>query len=140
MVLHSGDILYIKSLDRLSRNKQDIKNELEWFKKNGIRLMILALPTSMIQVPEGQEWFIEMIHNILIEVLSSIAQQERETIRARQREDIEAAKLAGRNLNTPALIVPENFHSVVEQWKNGKITAKEAIQLTFRYKNAFSRK
>ncbi len=68
--LRTGDTLYIKSLDRLSRNKEDIKNELEWFKKNGILVMILDLPTSMIQVPMGQEWIIEMINNILIEVLS----------------------------------------------------------------------
>ena len=56
--LRSGDTLYIKSLDRLSRNKADIKGELEWFQKNNIRLMILDLPTSMIQVPDGQEWIV----------------------------------------------------------------------------------
>lgn len=61
--LRSGDTLYIESLDRLSRNKEDIKRELEWFRKNGIRLMILDLPTSMIQVPDGQEWIVEMINN-----------------------------------------------------------------------------
>ena len=64
--LRPGETLYIKSLDRLSRNKEDIKNELEWFSQNGIRLMIIDLPTSMIQVPDGQEWIIEMINNILI--------------------------------------------------------------------------
>ena len=69
------------SLDRLSRSKNDIKSELQWFKDNGVRLMILDLPSSMIQVPEGQEWIIEMINNILIEVLSSMAEQERLTIR-----------------------------------------------------------
>jgi len=68
------------SLDRLSRSKNDIKSELQWFKDNGVRLMILDLPSSMIQVPEGQEWIIEMINNILIEVLSSMAEQERLTI------------------------------------------------------------
>lgn len=68
------------SLDRLSRSKNDIKSELQWFKDNGVRLMILDLPSSMIQVPEGQEWIIEMINNILIEVLSSMAEQERLTM------------------------------------------------------------
>ena len=63
--LRSGDTLYIVSLDRLSRNKQDIKTELQWFKENKIRLKILDLPTSMIEVPEGQEWIAEMITNIL---------------------------------------------------------------------------
>ena len=74
--LRSGDTLYIMSLDRLSRSKGDIKAELQWFKEHDIRLMILDLPTSMIQVPEGQEWITEMINNILIEVLFSMAEQE----------------------------------------------------------------
>lgn len=135
--LRQGDTLYIKSLDRLSRNKEDIKHELEWFKQNGIRLMILDLPTSMIQVPPGQEWLIEMINNILIEVLSSIAQQERETIRLRQREGIEAAKLSGRHLGRPPLAVPENFDNVVAQWNNGEITAKEAMRQTGLKRSSF---
>ena len=135
--LRPGDTLYIKSLDRLSRNKADIKKELEWFQKNGIRLMILDLPTSMIQVPQGQEWIIEMINNILIEVLSSIAQQERETIRARQREGIEAAKQKGKHLGRPTLIIPENFETVIAQWKNGEITAKEAMRLTGLKRSSF---
>ena len=135
--LRSGDTLYIKSLDRLSRNKDDIKNELEWFKKNGIRLMILDLPTSMIQVPDGQEWITDMINNILIEVLSSIAQQEREMIRARQREGIDAAKAAGKHLGRPAITIPPNFSEVVDRWQNGEITAKEAMQLTGLKRSSF---
>lgn len=135
--LRQGDTLYIKSLDRLSRNKEDIKKELEWFKQNGIRLMILDLPTSMIQVPPGQEWLIEMINNILIEVLASIAQQERETIRARQREGINAARLTGRHLGRPAIIVPENFDDVVAHWKNGEITAREAMRQTGLKRSSF---
>ena len=53
--LRKGDTLVIKSLDRLSRNKADIKNELEWFKENQVNLQILDLPTTMIQLPKGQE-------------------------------------------------------------------------------------
>ena len=135
--LRSGDTLYIKSLDRLSRNKEDIKNELEWFKKNGVRLMILDLPTSMIQVPDGQEWLMEMIQNILIEVLSSIAQQERETIRARQREGIDAAKQTGKHLGRPKVVILENFNAVAKEWNDGKITAKEGMQLTGLKRSSF---
>ena len=135
--LRSGDTLYIKSLDRLSRNKADIKGELEWFQKNNIRLMILDLPTSMIQVPAGQEWIIEMINNILIEVLSSIAQQERETIRARQREGIDAAKQAGKNLGRPKVQPPDNFEDVLVEWQAGRITAKEAMRQTGLKRSSF---
>ena len=60
--------------------------------------MVLDLPTAMIQVPEGQEWITEMINSILIEVLSSMAEQERLTIRKRQRQGIEAAKAKGKHL------------------------------------------
>ena len=135
--LRSGDTLYIKSLDRLSRNKADIKGELEWFQKNNIRLMILDLPTSLIQVPNGQEWIIEMINNILIEVLSSIAQQERETIRARQREGIDAARQAGKNLGRPKVQPPDNFEEVLVEWQAGKITAKEAMRRTGLKRSSF---
>ena len=87
------------SLDRLSRNKEDIKNEIAWFREHKVRLMILDLPSSMVQVPENQEWIIDMIQNILIEVLASMAEQERLMIRKRQREGIEAAKKKGRHLD-----------------------------------------
>ena len=69
--LREGDTLIITSLDRLSRDKEDIKNELQWFQKKKVRLKILDLPTSLIEVPEGQQWILDMIQNILIEVLSS---------------------------------------------------------------------
>ena len=91
-MLRRGDTLVVKSLDRLSRNKADIHNELRYFKENGIRLKVIDLPTTMMDLPEGQEWVFDMVNNILIEVLGTIAEQERETIRKRQAEGIEAAK------------------------------------------------
>ncbi len=127
--LRSGDVLYITSLDRLSRNKNDIKKELEWFKEHGIRLMILDLPTSMIEVPEGQSWILDMITNILVEVLSSIAEQERLTIRRRQREGIDAARAKGKHLGRPYIEMPEEFPEIYEEWKAGKIIAKRAINI-----------
>ena len=56
-MLRQDDTLVIKSLDRLSRNKRDIKTELEWFKDNNIRLKVIDLPTTMMDLPEGQEWY-----------------------------------------------------------------------------------
>ena len=64
-LLRRGDTLVIKSLDRLSRNKADIKSELEYFKENSIRLKVLDLPTTMIDYPAGQEWVLDMVNNIL---------------------------------------------------------------------------
>lgn len=138
-MLRPGDELVIKSLDRLSRSKADIKNELEYFKQQKIRVKILDLPTSMIEVPDGQEWIIEMVNNILIEVMASLAEQERLTIRKRQREGIEAAKRRGKHLGRPKMKVPENWPDIYQEWKAGNITAKEAMQQTGLKKDSFYR-
>ena len=79
----------------------------------------------------------EMIQNILIEVLSSIAQQEREAIRERQREGIDAAKQTGKHLGRPKVVMPESFNAVAKEWHDGKITAKEAMQLTGLKRSSF---
>ena len=136
-MLRSGDTLVIKSLDRLRRNKCDIKNELQFFKDNGIRLKVIDLPTTMMDLPEGQEWVFEMVNNILIEVLGTIAQQERETIKQRQAEGIEAAKAKGKALGRPALQFPENWDNVYASWKAGEITAKIAMERTDTKRTSF---
>ena len=129
-LLRRGDTLVVKSLDRLSRNKADIKNELQYFKDNGIRLKVLDLPTTMIDYPEGQEWIFDMVNNILIEVLGSIAEQERVTIHQRQAEGIAAAKAKGKHMGRPKAEKPHNWEEVISQWRDGAITAVEAMRLT----------
>jgi DNA invertase Pin-like site-specific DNA recombinase len=129
-MLRSGDTLVIKSLDRLSRCKSDIKNELEYFKQQGIRLKVIDLPTTLMELPEGQDWVFEMVNNILIEVLGTIAEQERVTIKQRQAEGIAAAQGKGVDLGRPKAQKPDNWNEVVEQWKSGAITATKAIELT----------
>ena len=129
-LLRRGDTLVVKSLDRLSRNKADIKNELEYFKANGIRLKVLDLPTTMIDYPTGQEWVFDMINNILIEVLGSIAEQERVTIHQRQAEGIAAAKAKGKHLGRPRAETPDNWNEVISRWEAGEITAVEAMRQT----------
>ena len=129
-MLRSGDTLVVKSLDRLSRSKADIKNELQYFKDNGIRLKVIDLPTTMMELPEGQAWVFDMVNKILIEVLGTIAEQERVTIRQRQEEGIRAAKAKGKHLGRPGLVIPPNWKEVYSSWKNGEITAKVAMERT----------
>ena len=129
-ILRPGDTLVVKSLDRLSRSKADITSELRHFRENGIRVKVIDLPTTMMDLPEGQEWVFEMVNNILIEVLGTIAEQERTTIRQRQREGIETARSKGKHLGRPALTVPENWPEVYAAWSAGHITAKEAMERT----------
>lgn len=136
-MLRQGDTLVIKSLDRLSRNKRDIKAELEWFKDNNIRLKVIDLPTTMMDLPEGQSWVFEMVNNILIEVLGTIAEQERATIKSRQTEGITAAKAKGVKFGRPALQFPDNWNEVYTQWKNAQITAKVAMEKTGTKRTSF---
>lgn len=128
-LLRTGDTLVIKSLDRLSRSKSDIKDELKWFKDNKIRLMIMDLPTTMVELPTGQEWVFDMINNILIEVLSSLAEQERLTIKQRQAEGIAVAISKGKHLGRPKADFPENWDEVYNKCTEGSITAKKAMDL-----------
>lgn len=127
-MLRDGDTLIIKSLDRLSRNKEHIKQELEYYKARNIRVKVIDLPTTMIDLPDGQTWVFDMINNILIEVLSSIAEQERLTIRQRQAEGLKVAKEKGKHLGRPKADYPANWEQVYAEWKNDKITAKAAME------------
>ena len=136
-LLRPGDTLVVKSLDRLSRNKADIKNELQYFKDNHIRLKVLDLPTTMMDFPAGQEWIFDMVNNILIEVLGSIAEQERVTIHQRQAEGIAAAKAKGKHLGRPRAEKPDNWDEVITAWKAGKITAVEAMRRTGTKRSTF---
>ncbi|AOZ89329.1 resolvase [Bacillus xiamenensis] len=130
--MRKGDTLYIKSIDRLGRNKHQIKTYLEQFKNEGIRVKIIDLPTTMQDVPAGQEWVIDMINNIIIEVYTSMAEQERETIKQRQAEGIAVAKTKGKHLGRPSLELPKEWTKLYKQWKAGEITAvtfMEAIEM-----------
>lgn len=116
-LLEPGDEVVVLSLDRLSRNKADMKAELAWYRENGITVRVLNIPTTLIDFGEGQEWVRDMVNNILIEVMGAIAEQERETILERQAEGIEAMPVVdgkkvsaktGRGFGRPKVdVVPE---------------------------------
>lgn len=129
-MLRPGDTLVVSSLDRLSRNKQDIKAEMEYFRANKIRVKVLDIPTTMLEPPAGQEWVFEMVENILIEVLGSFAENERKTIKKRQAEGIAVAKSNGVAFGRPVITKPDNWDEVYQRWQAGEITATEAMHLT----------
>ena len=128
-MLRDGDTLVVKSLDRLSRNKEHIIQELQYFKNHHIKIQVLDLPTTMIDLPDGQQWVFDMINNILIEVLSSIAEQERLTIKQRQAEGIAVAKEKGIHLGRPRIGYPPNWEEVYRQWEEKQITAVAAMDM-----------
>ena len=127
-ILRKGDTLVIKELDRLSRNKSDIKRELEQFKGMGVRVKILDIPTTLTEFPSEQMWVMDMINSILIEVLGSIAENERNKIRSHQCEGIEAAKKKNVRFGRPPKPLPENWHEVLLEVRNGTKKPVEAIR------------
>ena len=141
-VLEHGDEVVVHALDRLGRNKEAIKEELAWFKEHGVVVRILNVPTTLIEYPEGQEWLMDMVNNILIEVLGAFAEQERENIRKRQAEGIAAMPVdnSGRKISTKPGKEgktygrkekrPENFEEVLRRQRAGELTLKEALAET----------
>ena len=138
-ILRSGDTLVIKELDRLSRSKADIKRELEQFKEMGVRVKILDLPTTLTDFPPEQLWVMDMINSILIEVLGSIAEAERNKIRARQREGIDAAHKRNVKFGRPAAPLPENWQELMAAVRRGEMRPVDAIRKLGISKSTFYR-
>lgn len=128
-LLREGDELIVKSIDRLGRNKEAIRDELQYYRQAGIRVKIIDLPTTMLDWPQGQELVGEMVNSILIEVFSMIAEQERVNIRTRQAEGIAAAHARGKHLGRPRIERPERWAEVYAAWRAGQITAVRASEV-----------
>ena len=96
-LLQKGDEVYFKELDRIGRDKCLIKEELEWFRERGVLVRILDVPTTLMELPAGQEWVFEMVNNILIEVLGTIAEQEWKKTKQRREEGIAAMPVVNGN-------------------------------------------
>jgi len=146
VILREGDTLIVKELDRLGRNKTEIKSELEYFKKHGIKLRVLDIPTTMMEVSDGQDWVWEMVNNVLIEVLGSIAEQERNKIKTRQREGIDAMEVVdgkkrsnrtNNDMGRPCVNVSEENQIIINKYLQGEISASECIRLTGLKKTSF---
>lgn len=132
-----GDEIIVKELDRLGRNKDAIKEELEWFKEHGVLVRILDIPTTLMVFPEGQSWVLEMVNNVLIEVMGSIAEQEREKILKRQKEGIAAMPVVnGKKFSTKkgctygrkAIPVGDDFEKFLKKQKDGLMTVNECCK------------
>lgn len=126
LALREGDEVVVKSLDRLGRNKEALKHEIEWFKAHGVTLRLLDIPTTLIDMP-GQAWVGEMVTNILIEVMASFAEQERINIRERQREGIEAKRKSGQweEYGRPRKASDEVLRAYAGKVKEGAATVAE---------------
>lgn len=138
-VLRSGDELIVSELDRLGRTKQGIKETLEFVRSKGIRIRCLDIPTTLQDI-EGQDWVLELVNNILIEVYSSIAQQELERKEYRQRAGIEEAKKKGAYKGRkPIEYEREQLAELYPRWRSKQLKAKECMSLLGLKPNTFYR-
>ncbi len=137
--LKPDDLVYIKSIDRLGRNYEEILEQWRILTKEK-RVDIVVLDMPLLDTRHGKDLMGTFLSDIVIQVLSFVAENERRNIRQRQAEGIAAAKARGVQFGRPPIPLPENFHSVYQRWKVGEITGLAAAKecgmpmSTFRYR------
>ena len=142
--IKKDDLLYVKSIDRLGRNYQETIEEWRTItQKKGAHIVVLDTPLldmPLLDTRRGKDLMGTFLSDIVLQVLSFVAENERTNIRQRQAEGIAAAKKRGVRFGRPPSPLPENFHEIYQQWKNGKITGLAAAKAcgmpmsTFRYR------
>ena len=137
--MKKDDLLYIKSIDRLGRNYGEILEQWRILtKEKGIDIVVLDMP--LLDTRRGKDLMGTFLSDIVLQVLSFVAENERTNIRQRQAEGIAAAKARGVRFGRPTRPLPEGFHEVYHLWKNGKITGTKAAKIcgmplsTFRHR------
>ena len=137
--LKKDDLLYIKSIDRLGRNYSEILEQWRILtKEKGIDIVVLDMP--LLDTRRGKDLLGTFLSDIVLQVLSFVAENERINIRQRQAEGIAAAKARGVRFGRPPAPLPENFRPLYQQWKNGKISGTAVAKAcgmplsTFRYR------
>ena len=143
--MKKDDLLYVKSIDRLGRNYDEILEQWRILtKEKGVDIVVLDMP--LLDTRRGKDLMGTFLSDIVLQVLSFVAENERTNIRQRQAEGIAAAKKRGIRFGRPPKPLPKNFHEIYQQWKNGKITGLEAAKAcgmpmsTFRYRAEIYRK
>lgn len=137
--LKAGDLLFIKSIDRLGRNYEEILEQWRYLTKiKKVDIAVLDMP--LLDTRIGKDLMGTFLSDIVLQILSFVAENERDNIRKRQAEGIAAAKARGVKFGRPPGTLPETFHAVYQAWKAGKITGIEAAKecemplTTFRYR------
>ena len=137
--LRPGDLLYVQSIDRLGRNYQEIQTQWRILTKElGVDLCVLDMP--LLDTRNGKDLMGTFIADLVLQILSFVAQNERENIRQRQAAGIAAAKARGVRFGRPPRPLPENYHSAYQKWKAGTLSGAAAAKecgmplASFRYR------
>lgn len=126
--MRQNDLLYIKSIDRLGRNYSEILEQWRILtKEKKVNIVVLDMP--LLDTRRGQDLMGTFLSDIVLQVLSFVAENEREAIRERQREGIEAAKKRGVQFGRPLTPVPDNFEQVYARWLSKDVSGIEAAKL-----------
>lgn len=137
--LKVGDLLYIKSIDRLGRNYEEVQEQWRLLTKvKGVDIVVIDMP--LLDTRRSKDLLGTFIADLVLQVLSFVAQNERENIRQRQAEGIAAAKKRGVRFGRPKKALPDNFFEVKERWQRGEITCREAAELCNMPYGSFRRK
>lgn len=126
-MLRKNDVLYIHSLDRFGRNKEQILQEWNDITKN-IKADIIVLDMPLLDTTKHKDKMGTFIADLVLQILSWIAEEERNKIRKRQTEGIAAAKVQGKHLGRPPAKITNEFIEAYDKWKNGELTAKAAME------------
>lgn len=125
--LHPGDLVYVLSIDRLGRDYEEIQNQWRILtKEKGADICVIDMP--LLDTRNGKDLMGTFIADLVLQILSFVAQSERENIKKRQAEGIAAARLRGVHLGRPPRELPENFDSVHRDWRAKKLTLKQAAR------------
>ena len=125
--LKKDDLLYIKSIDRLGRNYEEILQQWRILtKEKGVDIVVLDMP--LLDTRRGKDLMGTFLSDIVLQVLSFVAENERTNIKQRQAEGIAAAKAQGIKFGSPPLPLPDNFYEVHKAWRSKKITLKQAAE------------
>ena len=137
--MRKGDVLYIQSIDRLGRNYEEIQNQWRILaKERGIYIAVIDMP--ILDTRNGKDLVGTFLADIVLQLLSFVAQNERETIRKRQKEGIASAKARGVKFGRPVKKPPDNFKKLVRDWKRGKLTFSEILAQTGLKESSFYRR
>lgn len=137
--LKTGDLLYILSIDRLGRNYKEIQNQWRYLtEEKGIDICVIDMP--LLDTRQYKDLLGTFISDLVLQVLSFVAESERDNIRKRQAQGIAAAKAKGVRFGRPEVTVPRNFPALVSKWRSNKITREEILQTCKISKATFYRK
>ena len=126
--LRPGDLVYVLSIDRLGRNYEEVQNQWRVLtKEKAVDICVIDMP--LLDTRQGKDLLGTFIADLVLQILSFVAQQERENIKERQAQGIAIAKASGVRFGRPPKPLPENFREAYELWRAGNISAKKAANM-----------